>query len=204
MPTYAHRTRKKTRDEFHAGLQIFKPRRNKYRSFGKLVMSYFQRKRPDCKIESFHTTGSAKTKDCFKADGYCGHCNAVFEAIDCFYNYCLCQEARPALTKKYIQYGTKTGKWNGWMRRQNTEEECCTVVEMCECEQWKLFKSDVSVNEYLREAFTHKCPLRHAELWDKIESGALFGFVQCGIEVLEPLREKEAIFQPVFKNCKGM
>ena len=31
----------------------FRPRQNKTRTFENMVMSYFQRTRPDCKIESF-------------------------------------------------------------------------------------------------------------------------------------------------------
>ena len=36
------------------------PRQSKTRSFENMVMSYFQPKRPDCKIESFYTTGRQK------------------------------------------------------------------------------------------------------------------------------------------------
>ena len=35
----------------------FTPRQNKTRSFENMVMSYFQRIRPECEIESFFTTG---------------------------------------------------------------------------------------------------------------------------------------------------
>ena len=70
-------------------------------------MSHFQRQRPDCKIESFYTTGTQKKIDCFKVDGFCAHCNTVFEAMGCFYHYCSCQEARPALTEEDIERGNK-------------------------------------------------------------------------------------------------
>ena len=36
------------------------PRQNKTRSFENMVMSYFQRTRPECEIESFFTTGRRK------------------------------------------------------------------------------------------------------------------------------------------------
>ena len=39
----------------------FKPRQNKKRSFENMVMSYYQRIRPECKIVSFYTTGMPKT-----------------------------------------------------------------------------------------------------------------------------------------------
>ena len=48
-------------------------------------MSYFQRQRPNCKIESFGSTGTQKKVDFFKADGFSAYCNAVFEAMGCFY-----------------------------------------------------------------------------------------------------------------------
>ena len=38
----------------------FKPRQNKTHSFENMVMSYFQSTKPDCKIESFSTTGRQK------------------------------------------------------------------------------------------------------------------------------------------------
>ena len=48
----------------------FTPRQNKTRSFENMVMSYFQRTRPDCKIESFYTTGRQKKIDRFSVDGF--------------------------------------------------------------------------------------------------------------------------------------
>ena len=38
----------------------FKPRQNKTRSFENMVMSYFQTAKPQCKLESFYTTGTEK------------------------------------------------------------------------------------------------------------------------------------------------
>ena len=69
----------------------FKPRRNKTRSFGNMVMSYFQRVRPQCEAESFFTTGTQKQNNAYSVDGFCGHCNTVFEAMGCYYHYCPCQ-----------------------------------------------------------------------------------------------------------------
>ena len=55
----------------------FTPRQKKTGSFENMVMSYFQVKRPDCKIESFYTTGRRKKIDCFRVDGLCSHCISV-------------------------------------------------------------------------------------------------------------------------------
>ena len=49
-----------TRWEFDTESNRFKPQQNKSRNFEIMVMSYFQRQRPYCKIESFYTTGTQK------------------------------------------------------------------------------------------------------------------------------------------------
>ena len=46
-----------TRWEYDTESNRFKPQQNKSRNFENMVMSYFQRQRPDCKIENFYTTG---------------------------------------------------------------------------------------------------------------------------------------------------
>ena len=98
-------TRLYTRWEYDTESDRFKPQQNKSRNFEDMVMSYFQRKRPDCKI--FHTTGTQKKIDCFNKDGFCAHCKLVFEAMGCFYPYCPCQETRPSLTEEDIERGNK-------------------------------------------------------------------------------------------------
>ena len=90
---------------------MLKPQQNESRNFENMLMSYFQRKRPDCKIESFYITGTQKKNDRFKADGFCAHCNTVFEAMGCFYLYCPCQETGLSLPKKIPNAATKREKW---------------------------------------------------------------------------------------------
>ena len=97
-----------TRWEYDTESNRFKLQQNKSRNFQNMVMSYFQRQRPDCKVESFYTTGTQKKIDCFKIDGFCAHCNTVFDAMCCFYPYCPCQETRASLTKEDIKRGKKT------------------------------------------------------------------------------------------------
>ena len=67
-----------TRWEYDTESKRFKPQQNKSRNFENMVISNFQRERPDCKIESFHNTGTQKKIDCFKADGFCAHCDTVY------------------------------------------------------------------------------------------------------------------------------
>ena len=44
-----------TRWEYDTESNRFKPQQNKSRNFENMVMSYFQRQRPECKIECFYT-----------------------------------------------------------------------------------------------------------------------------------------------------
>ena len=114
-----------TRYEYDSDSQRFKPRQNKTRSFEKLVMSSFQRIRTECKIVSNITTETQRKIDCFSANGFCSHCNTVFEAVGYYCHYCPCQEARP--------FRTKRGEMNK-MRRANNIEKRYKVEEMWECE----------------------------------------------------------------------
>ena len=56
----------------------FTPRQNETRSLENMVMSYFQRTRSECEIESFYTTVREKKIDRFSFDGFFfsfQHCN---------------------------------------------------------------------------------------------------------------------------------
>ena len=107
------------------------PRQNKTRSFENMVMSFFQRTRPECEIESFFTTGRQKN-DCFSVDGFCSDCNTVFEAMGCFYHFCPCQELRPSLTEEDIQRGSKKRELDA-LRRHYIQEKVFKVIEMWGC-----------------------------------------------------------------------
>ena len=82
-------------------------------------------KDPTVKL-SFYTTGTQKKIDCFKVDGFCAHCNTVFEAKGCFYHYCSYQEARPALTEEDIERGNKKA-------RNGTDEKAVHQRKMIKC-----------------------------------------------------------------------
>ena len=91
MPTGLYR-----RWQYDSETKRFTTRQNKSRSFENMVPSYFQRSRPDCKIETNVTTGRQKKIDFFSVDGICYHFNTLFEAMG-YFHYCPRQEARPSL-----------------------------------------------------------------------------------------------------------
>ena len=97
-----------TRCDFDLETSKFTPRKNKARNFENMVMSSFQRTRPECEFQSFFTTGRQNRIECFSVDGFCSHCNTVFGATGCFYHFCPCQELRLSLTEEDIQRGSKS------------------------------------------------------------------------------------------------
>ena len=120
--------------DFDSETSRFIPRQNKNRSFENMLMSYFQRTRPECEIEVFFTTGRQKKIDCFSVDRFCSHCNSVFEAMGCFYHFCPCQELRPSLTEEDIQGGSKKKELDALRRHCIQQQEGFKVIEMWECE----------------------------------------------------------------------
>ena len=163
--------------DFDSEMSRFIPRQNKTRSFENMVMSYFQSTRPDCKIESFFTTGRQKKIDCISVDGFCSHCNTVFEAMGCFYHFCPCQEISPSLTEEDIQRGSKKRELDA-LRRHYIQEKGFNGIEMWECEWWRLYKTTNSVKQHIREHFPYRRSLTAEQLLGEIKKGKLFGYVQ--------------------------
>ena len=115
----------------------FKPRLNKTRSFENMVMSNFEQVRPQCQVESFYTAVYQKKIDAYSVDGFCGHCNTVFEAIGFYYPYRPCQVACPFLTsispvEEELQRSNKKRELDK-LRKHYVQETCCNVIEMYEC-----------------------------------------------------------------------
>ena len=63
---------------------------------------------------------------------------------------------------------------------------------MWQCEWWKIYKIDVLLKEHIGDYFPYKRPLRQDRSLDK-NSGASFGYVQCGINHREHMRKKIAV-----------
>ena len=162
-------------------------------------MFYSQRSRPDCKIESLHTTSRQKNLDRFIVDGFSSQCNTVFEAMGCCYNFCLSQELRPSLTKEDIKQGNKKRELDE-LRRNYIQEKGFNVIERWEIEWWRLYKTTTENKLHTRENFFSRRSLTEHLVLEGIKKGNLFGYVQCDIEVPKNLRTNFADFPPIFKN----
>ena len=140
--------------EFDSATNRFTPRPNKTRSFENMVMSYFQRTGPECKIESFFTKGRQKKIDCFSVDGFCSHCNTVFEAMGCFFHFCPCQELRLSLTEEGIQRGRKKREssmhWDDTIYKKKASRLLkCGSVNGGDCTKQPILLSNISENPFL-------------------------------------------------------
>ena len=153
-----------------SGTTRFTPRQNKTGSLENMVMSYFQGTRPDCKIESFYTTGRQKKIDCFRVDDFCSHCNSVFEAMGFFYHFCPRQELRPSLTEEYIKRGRRKRELDE-LRQGHIQEKGFDVIELWEYEWWRLYKTATNVKLYTRENFPYRRSLTERQLLEGIKEG---------------------------------
>ena len=128
-----------------------------------MVMSCFQRTRPECEIESLSTTGRQK-----KTDGFCSHFNTVFEAMGCFYHFCPCQGLRPSLIEEDIQPGSKKRELDA-LRRHYIQEKGFKIIEMWECEWWRLYKRSNTVKHHTRKHFPYRRSLAAEQLSEEIK-----------------------------------
>ena len=86
------------------------------------------------------------------------------------------------------------------MRRHYIQEKGFKVIEMWECEWWRVCKTIKTVKQHIRNHFPGRRSLAAEQLLEEINEGKLFGYVQCDIEVAEKLRSKFVNFPPMFKN----
>ena len=119
--------------------------------------------------------------------------------MGCFYHFCPCQELRPSLTEEDIQRGSKKRELDA-LRRHCIQEKGYKVIEMRECECWRLCKTTNTLKQHIREHFSYRRSLAAAQLSEEIKEGKLFGYVQCDAEVPEKLRSKFVNLPPIFKN----
>ena len=69
--------------EYDSETNRLKARNNRTRNCDSLIMSFYQELRPECKIESFYTTGKQKKIDCFHVGDYCDDSKTLYEAMGC-------------------------------------------------------------------------------------------------------------------------
>ena len=123
-----------------------------------MVMSYLQSQRPECKSESYYTTGKQKI-DCFSVDGFCAHCNTVFEVMGRYFHFCPCQEAKASLSEEETQVGIRK-RGHDELRTYYLKGKEYKIVEIWECKWWESVKEEENVRNHVRRNFLFKLPLK--------------------------------------------
>ena len=91
---------------------------------------------------------------------------------------------------------------NRWSAETVCGWENHTVIEMWERQGWKLYMTEISVREHLRESFPDMFPLRQNVKFDTKLTGALFGYVECNNKIPEPLPEKNLTISRNFPEAQ--
>ena len=135
----------------------------------------------------------------YLVDGFCSHCNTVFEAMGCYFHFSPCQEEKPLLFGD-IENGLKTRERDS-DRRENLQRLGYTVVEIWEC-QWKKWRRENinGVKDFVNKRYPYQQSLFKDALIEKIKRGDLIGEVDCSLEVPEHSYPYFEDFPANFKN----
>ena len=109
--------------------------------------------------------------------------------MGCFYHFYPRQEVRPSLTEEHMQGGSKKRELDA-LGRHYIQKESFIVIEIWECEWWRLYKTTNTVKQHIREHFPYRRSLATEQLFEEIKEGKFFGYVQCDIELPGKLRSK--------------
>ena len=86
------------------------------------------------------------------------------------------------------------------MRKEYIQPKGYKFFEMWECNRWKLYRTDATVENHLPVNLPYQRPLSEEQLIQEIKSGKLFGSVQCDLKFPEHLKAYFANFPPISKK----
>ena len=89
MPTGVY-----TKWELHEDTGLFHPRRSKRNYLECIALKYFQKQDAHCCIQTQSNQKSQKRTGVYLVDGFCSHCNWVFEVLGCYWHFCPFQEKK--------------------------------------------------------------------------------------------------------------
>ena len=161
-----------------------------------MVRSYFQLTRPDCKIESFYTTGRQRKMTASVLIAFvliAKLCSKQWVAFVTFVHVKRCDRLAP---KKVFSVVVK--KIAPWTEPKLLTRKGFTVIEIGECEWWTLLQDQ----QKCQKSYPRKlslCFLPADQVLEEIKSGILFGYVKCAAEVHENLKFSFSSLFPIFK-----
>ena len=105
---------------------------------------------------------------------------------------------RPSLTEEDIQHRSKKEELDEL--RSEVQEKNNIVIEVLECEWWRLCKTTTNGKQHVRETFIYRRSLTDYQLLEEIKRGKLFSYVQSNLGVPESLRTNFACILLIFKD----
>ena len=188
-----------TRWNLNSETNRFTPRQNKTRSFENMVTSYFQRTRPDCKSRAPTLQADRGKLTTSVLMDFVLIVTLCLTPWDIFTTFAPVKECIHPSLKKVCNVVIKRELDES--RRSYIQEEGFIVIEIRECEWWRLYKTSNAVRKHIRENFPNKRSFAAEQLLEEIKkNGNSFGYVQCDNEVPENVRTNFVNFPPVFKN----
>ena len=154
------------------GISIHTSTKKKFRSFENMVTCFSRGTRPEFEIENFYSTHRQKKIDCFSVNGFCSHCNTLFEANGCFYHFCPCQHLQASLTEDDTECGSK-GIELEKLRRSYIQEKVFTDLEVWESERWRLCKITPNGKQHVRKNISHRRSLTDYQLLEETTNGKM-------------------------------
>ena len=130
-----------------------------------------------CLISNHNAQNAQQKKiECFSVDGFCAHCNTVFEAMGCYFLFCPCQESRASLSEEVMQRGTRKREHDE-LRTDYLRNKEYNIADVWECKWWERVKEEENVRNHMRKNFPFKLPMKQETLLAKIRYGKMFGYV---------------------------
>ena len=196
MPTGTY-TRRRADNNFRPGNVYF---------FGKMAMEWLEWTSAQTGHFIRHQFNGSKKrlgKRQLPVDGWCRDTRTAYQFHGCFWHGHDCvlnagKAFNSRLNKSMRELLERTRKNTEYLRTLGN-----TVVEMWEC-QWREHKRlDRNTKQFvdaLHRPLAKKWEMSEIEILNAVRNDALFGLIECDIEVPERLREYFSEMQPIYKN----
>ena len=139
-------------------------------------------------------------------DGWCAETNTVFQFHGCFWHGHECQK------EKGVTVNDRKNKSMEELRQETRKisayiQKCgYALEEKWECQWNKEKEEEMEKRMFVKERYTKPLDfvrgMTEEDVLKAIQSGELFGMVECDVHVPEELREAFAEMPPIFKNTE--
>ena len=98
--------------------------------------------------------------------------------MGCFHKFCAWQDVRHYVFEEDICFSSKKRELDA-LRRHRIQEGVFNVIEMWDCEWWRLYKTTNTVRQHIRGHFPYRRSLAAEQLSEMVKKGKFFSYLQC-------------------------